>query len=148
MTLTSKLLAAGAFAALVALPASAVFAQSEGAMGESGSAASSSSDSMGNGGSMAAPSSQGAQVDDATLQKAAKAYVKVKQIVHDSKQSEAAGNGAQGDQASSQSAKIAAVRNEGLEPAQYNNIIEMVQNDPQLQQKFASYVNQSGGDTD
>lgn len=148
MTLTSKLLAAGGFVALVSFPASAVFAQSSGAMGDSGSAASSSSGSMGESGSMASPPSQSAQVDDATLQKAAKAYVKVKQIVHESKQAPPAANGEQADPKASQSEKLAAVRNEGLDPQQYNHIIEMVQNDPQLQQKFANYVNQNGGDSD
>lgn len=148
MTLTSKLLSAGALAALVAFPASAVFAQSSGAMGDSGSAASSSSGSMGESGSMASPPSQSAQVDDATLQKAAKAYVKVKQIVHESKQAQAGDNGEQANADAAQSQKLAAVRNEGLEPQQYNQIIQMVQNDPNLQQKFASYVNQNGGDTD
>jgi Domain of unknown function (DUF4168) len=148
MTLTSKLLAVGALAALVVFPASAAFAQSSGAMGDSGSAASSSSGAMGESGSMASSPSQSAQVDDATLQKAAKAYVKVKQIVQQSKQAQAAGSGAQANPTAAQSEKIAAVRNEGLEPQQYNQIIQMVENDPQLQQKFASYVNQNGGDTD
>jgi hypothetical protein len=92
-------------------------------------------------------SAQSAQIDDATLQKAAKAYVKVKQIVHQSKQSGAASNSAQPEQAS-QSEKLAAVKNEGLDPQQYNQVIQMVQNDPALQQKFASYVTQNGGDAD
>lgn len=148
MTLTSKLLGVGALAALVAFPVSAVFAQSPGAMGDSGSAASSSSGAMGESGSMAPAPSQGAQVDDATLQKAAKAYVKVKQIAHQSKQAGASASGAQPDQASAQSEKLAAVRNEGLDPQQYNQVIQMVQNDPQLMQKFSNYVNQNGGDSD
>jgi hypothetical protein len=144
-----KVLAASALAALLAFPASAVFAQSSGAMGDSGSSsASSSSGSMGESGSMSSAPGQSAQIDDATLQKAAKAYVKVKQIVHQSKQADSSGNGAQADPAAAQSAKLNAVRNEGLDPQQYNQVIQMVQNDPQLQQKFANYVTQNGGDTD
>jgi hypothetical protein len=148
MTLTSKLLGLGALAAVLALPASVVFAQSPGTMGDSGSAASSSSGAMNESGSMAPAPAQSAQVDDATLQKAAKAYVKVKQIVHESKQAQSAASGAQPEQPAAESEKMAAVRNEGLDPQQYNQVIQMVQNDPQLQQKFANYVNQNGGDSD
>jgi len=165
MTLTSKVLAAGALAALVAFPASMALAQSSGAMGDTGSTASSPGQgAMGDtgstatspehgamgesGSSMSSSPGQSSQVDDATLQKAAKAYVKVKKIVHESKQSDSGSNGAQADQTSAQSAKIAAVRDAGLDPQQYNQVIQMVQNDPQLQQKFAQYVSQSGGDTD
>jgi hypothetical protein len=127
--------AAGALAVFVASPISSVFAESSSSMGDSGSSAS-------------APA-QGAPVnlDDATLQKAAKAYVKVKQIVHQEKQANPSGNGAQ-PQASDQSEKIAAVKNAGLDPQQYNQVIQIVQNDPQLQQKFATYVNQNGGEPD
>ena len=101
---------------------------------------------MGDSGSAASAPAQGAPVnlDDATLQKAAKAYVKVKQIVHQEKQA----NAAQPPQASDQSAKMAAVKNEGLDPQQYNQVIQIVENDPQLQQKFAVYVNQNGGEPD
>jgi|HubBroStandDraft_4_1064222.scaffolds.fasta_scaffold395331_2 hypothetical protein len=141
MTVTRKVLAASAIAAFVAFPIPGVFAQSSGSMNDSGSAAS----------APAAESAQSApagQVDDATLQKAAKAYVKVKQIVHQTKQAESASNGAQPDQSAAQSEKIAAVKNEGLDPQQYNQVIQMVQNDPGLQQKFVTYVNQNGGDSD
>jgi hypothetical protein len=148
MTLTSKVLAAAVLAALVAFPVSATPAQDSAPLGNGGSSASSARGAMGDSGSMASSPGRSAQVDDATLQKAAKAYVKVKQIVHQSKQAESGNNGAQADQASAQSAKLAAVRNEGLDPQQYNQVIQMVQNDPQLQQKFAQYVNQNGGDTD
>jgi len=134
MTLTRKVLAASALALFVASPVSSVFAESSTSMGDSGASAS-------------APA-QGAPVnlDDATLQKAAKAYVKVKQIVHQEKQVNP--SSAQAPQASDQSEKIAAVKNEGLDPEQYNEVIQIVQNDPQLQQKFANYVNQNGGDPD
>ena len=134
MTLTRKVFAAGALAVFIGFPISGVFAQSSSSMGDSGSSASS--------------PAQSAQVDDATLQKAAKAYVKVKQIVHQAKQANPPGAGAQPEQASAQSEKIAAVKNAGLDPQEYNQVLQMVQNDPQLQQKFASYVNQNGGDSD
>jgi len=137
MTLTRKVLAASALAVFIGFPISGVFAES------------SSSSSMGDSGSAASAPAQGAPVnlDDATLQKAAKAYVKVKQIVHQEKQANPSGNGAQ-PQASDQSEKIAAVKDAGLDPQQYNQVIQIVQNDPQLQQKFESYVNQNGGDPD
>ena len=141
MTVTHKLLAAGALTALIAFPISSAFAQGAGSMSDSGSSASS-ADSMG--ASSAAAPAQGGQIDDATLQKAAKAYVKVKQIVHQSKQADSAASA----QPATQSDKLNAVRDQGLDPQQYNQIIQMVQNDPQLQQKFATYVNQNGGDAD
>jgi hypothetical protein len=134
MTLTRKVFAAGALAVFIGFPISGVFAESSSSMGDSGSSAMS-----------PAP---GATVDDATLQKAAKAYVKVKQIVHQTKQANPPSAGAQPEQASAQSEKIAAVKNAGLDPQEYNQVLQMVQNDPQLQQKFASYVNQNGGDSD
>jgi Domain of unknown function (DUF4168) len=130
MTLTRKVFAAGALAVFAAFPISSAFAQSSSSMGDNGSSAS-------------APA-QNAQVDDATLQKAAKAYVKVKEIVHQSKQA----NSGASAQPATQSDKLNAVRDQGLDPQQYNQIIQMVQNDPQLEQKFASYVNQNGGDAD
>ena len=127
---TQKLLAAGALTAMIAFPISSAFAQSSSPMGDNSSSA-------------AAPAQSG-QVDDATLQKAAKAYVKVKQIVHQDKQANSGANA----QPATQSDKLNAVRDQGLDPQQYNQIIQMVQNDPQLQQKFATYVNQNGGDAD
>jgi hypothetical protein len=99
---------------------------------------------MSDSGSAASAPAQGASIDDTTLQKAAKAYVKVKQIVHQEKQA----NAAEPPQASDQSQKMAAVKAEGLDPQQYNQVLQTVQNDAQLQQKFAGYVNQNGGDPD
>ncbi|HWJ39969.1 MAG TPA: DUF4168 domain-containing protein, partial [Candidatus Limnocylindrales bacterium] len=140
--LTRNVMAAGVLAAFVAFPIPGVFAQSS-AMNDNGSA---------NGSAASAPApgaqAQAAQVDDATLQKAAKAYVKVKQIVKQTKQAAPASNGAQPDQSAAQSEKIAAVKNEGLDPQQYDQVIQMVQNDPGLQQKFVTYVNQNGGDSE
>ena len=133
----------------VGFPISGALAQNSSSMKDSGSAASAPASMSESGSSASAPAAgaqQSAQIDDATLQKAAKAYVKVKQIVHQTKQASPAG--AQPDQASAQSEKIAAVKTEGLDPQQYNQVIQMVQNDPQLQQKFVNYVNQNGGDSD
>ena len=141
MTLNRKVLAAGALAVFVAFPIPGVFAQSSSSMNDSGSAASAPPAA----GAQPAPA---AQVDDATLQKAAKAYVKVKQIAHQTKQAQSASNGAQPDQSAAQSEKIAAVKNAGLEPQQYDQVIQMVQNDPGLQQKFVTYVDQNGGDSE
>ena len=149
MTLTRKVLAAGALAAFAAFPISGAFAQSSGSMNDSGSAASAPPSDGAPAAESAQPAQGGAaQIDDATLQKAAKAYVKVKQIVHQTKQAQSASNGAQPDQSAVQSEKIAAVKNEGLEPQQYDQVIQMVQSDPGIQQKFVNYVNQNGGDTD
>jgi hypothetical protein len=162
MTLTGKVFAAGALVALIGFPVSSVLAQSSSSMGADASASAPASNSMGAGASASAPapssmndssasasaSGQAAQVDDATLQKAAKAYVKVKQIVHQTKQASPDSATAQADPAAAQSQKIAAVKGEGLDIQQYNQVLQTVQADPQLQQKFASYVTQNGGDTD
>ena len=146
MTLTGKVFAAGALAAFIGFPISGVLAQSSSSssMGASASSSAPAPSSM----SDSSASAQGAQVDDVTLQKAAKAYVKVKQIVHQTKQASPDTASAQPDPAAAQSQKIAAVKNEGLDIQQYNQVLQTVQNDPQLQQKFASYVTQNGGDTD
>jgi Domain of unknown function (DUF4168) len=143
MMLTRTVLAAGALAVFVGFPISGALAQSSSPMNDSGTSASApAADTQ----QSAQPS---AQIDDATLQKAAKAYVKVKQIVHQTKQASPSGDSAaQPDQASAQSEKIAAVKSAGLDPQQYNQVLQVVQNDPQLLQKFSSYVNQNGGDSD
>jgi hypothetical protein len=84
-------------------------------------------------------------VDDATLKRTARAYVNVEQI---SKNERSAISGANGDttrqslaqQAESQ--KIAAVKAEGLQPEQYNQVLALVQADKGLAQRFLSYVAQ------
>jgi hypothetical protein len=40
----------------------------------------------------------------------------------------------------SESEKVAAVKKEGMEPQQHDNVLQMVQVDSSLQQKFLSYV--------
>jgi Domain of unknown function (DUF4168) len=132
---------AGVLAMCIALPVAGAMAQTS---GDSGSSMSPPSSSDSN--SMSAPAASGSSVDDATLHKAAQAYVKVKQIVHQAKQD--SGNTTAQNSKQVESAKIDAVRSEGLDPMQYNNVIQMVENDPSLQEKFKNYVTQSGGDTD
>jgi uncharacterized protein DUF4168 len=83
------------------------------------------------------------RIDDATLKQTAKAYVKVRQIAQKEQQ---ALNGANDDgqkqtiTAQAESDKIDAVKAEGLQPQQYNQVIELAQADKTLQEKFLSYV--------
>jgi hypothetical protein len=134
----------GALAMCAVMPIAGAMAQASGSdSGSSMSQPPSSSDSN----SMSAPNaSGGSSVDDATLHKAAQAYVKVKQIVHQAKQD--SGDTTAQNSKQVESEKIDAVRSEGLDPMQYNQVIQMVENDPNLQEKFKNYVTQSGGDTD
>jgi hypothetical protein len=83
--------------------------------------------------------------DDATLKQTAKAYVKVRQIVQNA---EIALNNttdnAQQQQIAKQAEarKIAAVKAEGLQPQQYNQVIQLARADKAFEQKFLSYVNE------
>lgn len=86
-------------------------------------------------------------VDDGTLEKAARAYVKVRQItqkemstMNGTSRSEASNTQVQ-QQAESE--KIAAVRAEGLEPQQYNQVLQMVSNDQELKTRFMAYVSKN-----
>jgi apolipoprotein N-acyltransferase len=84
-------------------------------------------------------------VDDATLQRAAAAYVKVRDIsVRTEQAMNSTDDTAKRQQlmTESESAKVAAVKQEGMEPQQYNNVILLVKGDTSLQQKFLSYVQQ------
>jgi hypothetical protein len=117
-----------AIAALLTLPISSALAQSERAADSaaSGSAA-----------------SQTQPIDDATLQHAAKAFVKVTKIAENEKSTmSTASDEASKKQAAEQaeSDKLAAVKSEGLQPQQYNQVLQVVQNDNNLQQKFFSYA--------
>jgi hypothetical protein len=81
--------------------------------------------------------------DDATLKRAAAAYVKVTDISAKTQQAMNSTDDATKKQqlaADSESAKLAAVKEEGMEPQQYNNVIQLVKADNTLQQKFLSYV--------
>ena len=84
-------------------------------------------------------------INDATLRRTAKAFVKVRQI----KQKERQGLNNTNDDAQkrqitaqAESDKIDAVKAEGLQPQQYNHVIELAQADKAFQRKFLSYVNE------
>lgn len=82
-------------------------------------------------------------VDDATLKRTAAAYVKVRDISVKAEQEISSTDDTARKQqlaAESESAKVAAVKEEGMEPQQYNDVIQMVKADNTLQQKFLSYV--------
>jgi hypothetical protein len=91
-----------------------------------------------------AGSAAASSVDDATLNRTAKAYLKVRQIVQNEQDKL---NNTNGDAAKRQladqaeSAKVAAVKAEGLQPEQYNRVLELVQANQQVRQKFLSDVN-------
>jgi len=92
-----------------------------------------------------APGAVNPTINDATLKQTATAFVKVRQIEQNARQ--ALGNtndDAQKRQitAQAESDKIDAVKAEGLQPQQYNHVIELAQADKALQQKFLSYVNE------
>ena len=82
-------------------------------------------------------------VDDATLRRTAAAYVKVRDISVKAEQAiDSTDDTARKQQliAESEAAKVAAIKEEGMEPQQYNNVILLVEDDTSLQQKFLSYV--------
>ena len=82
-------------------------------------------------------------INDATLRQTAKAFVKVRQIEQKARQALTNTNDdAQKRQitAQAESDKIDAVKAEGLQPQQYNHVIELAQADKTFQQKFLSYV--------
>jgi hypothetical protein len=85
-------------------------------------------------------------IDDVTLKRTARAYVKVHQI---SENERTAINGASDDASRkniaqrAESRKMAAVQAEGLQPQQYNQVLALVQGDKSLAQKFLSYVDRS-----
>jgi len=85
------------------------------------------------------------KVDDATLKRAAAAYVKVRDITVKTEQEiNSTDDTAKKQQLAdeSESEKLAAVKAQGMEPQQYNNVIMLVKDDNSLQQKFLSYVQQ------
>lgn len=87
-------------------------------------------------------------VDDATLKRTAAAYVKVQNITQ--KELKVVNN--TNDTASkrqlirqAESEKVNAVKQQGMQPQQYNQVILLVQNNDQLKRKFLSYVHQAEG---
>ena len=96
----------------------------------------------------AASGSTAQNVDDATLQRVAKAYVAVRHISNDTKAriARTQDNSEQQQIASQAEAqKLSIVKQEGIDPQQYNKVLMMVQNDPGLQQMFLNYVTATGG---
>jgi len=83
-------------------------------------------------------------IDEGTLKQTAKAFVKIRQIVQTAQQAvNNTGDDAQKEQIAKQaeSREMAAVKAEGLQPQQYNQVIQLAQVDKAFQQKFLSYVN-------
>jgi uncharacterized protein DUF4168 len=83
------------------------------------------------------------RIDDATLKQTAKAYIKVQQIVQEANQDlNKTNDKAQQQEIANQaeSRKIAAVKAEGLQPQQYNQVIQLARTDKAFEQKFLSYV--------
>ena len=83
-------------------------------------------------------------VNDATIRQTAKAYLQVRQIVQNAQQ---ALNNSANDTVKQQqivkqteSQKIAIVKAEGLQPEQYNHVIQLARADSNFRQKFFSYV--------
>ena len=82
-------------------------------------------------------------IDDATLKQTAKAYVKVHEIVRKADQDlRKTNDSAQQQEIAKQaeSKKMAAVKAEGLQPQQYNEVIQLARVDKGFEQKFLSYV--------
>ena len=82
-------------------------------------------------------------IDDATLKQTAKAYVKVHEIVRKADQDLSKTNDSAQQQEiakRAESKKMAAVKAEGLQPQQYNEVIQLARVDKGFEQKFLSYV--------
>jgi hypothetical protein len=85
------------------------------------------------------------RIDDATLKQTARAYIRVQQIVVEANQdlSKTNDNAQQQEIAKqAESRKMAAVKAEGLQPQQYNQVLQVARNDKAFEQKFLSYVNE------
>jgi hypothetical protein len=83
------------------------------------------------------------QVDDGMMQRTAAAYVKVQQIEQSGQQALAgARDNAQKQQIAEQieAKKLNAVKAEGLQPQQYNQVVRLALADKAFEQKFLSYV--------
>lgn len=91
------------------------------------------------------PTAPAPTVDDATLKKAARAFPKIRQInlKVQEKLKETPGTHEQSEilnQARNQ--EITIVRQEGIDPNLYNEVMRQVDRDPAIKAKFASYVKQ------
>lgn len=86
-------------------------------------------------------------VDDATLKRTA-AYVKVRHITLETRRVLSRTNDTNKKHQIIRQAEmkeIAAVKAQGIQPRQYNQVILMVKNNDQLRHKFLSYVRQAQG---
>jgi len=81
-------------------------------------------------------------VDDSTLEKVARAYLRVQKITEQEgskmKGSERSDASDQQVAERAESEKLAAVKAQGLEPQQYNRVLMMVDNDKDLKARFVS----------
>ena len=94
---------------------------------------------------MAAGAVNPSRIDDATLKQTARAYVQVQKIVIEANEdlSKTNDNAQQQEIAKlAESRKMAAVKAEGLQPQQYNQVIQLARVDKTFGQKFLSYVNE------
>ncbi len=89
-------------------------------------------------------------IDDATLRKAAVVFPSVRQINLETSQALSRTNSQKEQQqilAQAQSKQVAMVRSAGISVDQYNQVIQSVRNNPDLETKFASYVKAANGGT-
>ena len=87
-------------------------------------------------------------IDDATVKQTAKAFVKVRQIVQEANRDiSSTTDKARQQQIAKQAEakKMSAVKAEGLQPQQYNQVIQLARVDKAFEQKFLSYVNDVKG---
>jgi hypothetical protein len=93
-----------------------------------------------------AASANPATINEILLKQTAHAYAKVRQISENelSRLKEASDDAARQHIAEqAEVKKLDAVRAEGLQPEQYNHVIQLVLDDKGLEQRFLSYVNQT-----
>jgi Domain of unknown function (DUF4168) len=84
-------------------------------------------------------------IDDATLKRTAKAFVKIRRIVASAQQAiERSNNEQQTDQIVAQAEldEIDAVKATGLQTRQYNQVMQLARADTTLRKKLFSYVNE------
>jgi hypothetical protein len=108
-----------------------------------GSEARSQNGDVGDAPSAAIPSPANQRIDDATLKRTAAAYVKVQRIEQYGQQALAgASTDTQKQQIAQQveAKKLTAVEAEGLQPEQYNQVVQLAMADQTFQHKFLSYV--------
>lgn len=87
--------------------------------------------------------SHASKIDNATLHKAARAYVKISKINAQTGQKLKRASSRSAKQqvlADARSKEKSAVRGQGISVSQYNHVIRSVQTDASLRSKFSSYV--------